>query len=363
MVLSLEEQPAVVVLTLERYNQIVAGAMPQVESKTANSNITMNKKVMVTGGAGYIGGHLVNELIKAGYEVVVLDNLSTGRRENINSKALFIEGDLADENLLWDIFAQHKFDAVFHMAASLEVEESVREPAKYFRNNVSNSINLLNVMEEVGCKKIIFSSTAAVYGVPEHSPVTENSPMRPNNPYGSSKLLVERILKYYSEYRGFQTTIFRYFNACGFDPELRILPTHQTHLIYNVMQVAKGAKPYLQVFGNDYKTFDGTCIRDYVHVLDIVLPHILALEKMNNESKFEIYNIGTGEGLSVAQVVNSASEVLNKIIPMEVGPRREGDAPETVADNAKLLHNLGYKPSHSSLENIMQTSWEVMKEM
>ena len=249
------------------------------------------------------------------------------------------------------------------MAASLEVEESVQEPLKYFRNNVVNLSNLLTAMAEAGVKKIIFSSSAAVYGEPEKNPVQENAALHPNNPYGYTKLLGERLIKYYCEFAGFSGVAFRYFNACGFDPEAKIFPTHQTHLIYNVMMVAKGVKPHLEVFGNTYDTSDGTCIRDYVHVLDIVLPHILALEKMNRKGEFRVYNIGTSHGFSVAQIANAASEVLNRIIPMEIGPKRPGDAPVTVADNTKLRTELGYELKYSSPENILTTSWEVMKDL
>ncbi len=349
MVLNLDGQPQVVVLTLDRYNQIM------------NKESIKNKelKVLVTGGAGYIGGHLVKELTEAGYQVVVLDNLSSGKRENIDPRAVFIEGDLADTNLLKDIFAANKFDAVFHMAASVEVEESVKEPQKYFDNNVSNTNKLLNAMAEAGCKKIIYSSTAAVYGESQN-PITETSPLHPSSPYGASKLLGERAIKYFCENLGFSAVVFRYFNACGFNPKAKILPTHQSHLIYNVMQVALGRKSALQVFGNSYNTLDGTGIRDYVHILDIVHPHILALNKLDG-NKFEIINIGTGKGSSVAQVINTASEVLNKIIPMEIVGKRAGDSAITVADNAKLRKDLGYELKYSDLENIIRTSWEGMK--
>jgi len=380
LLLNFQDKPAVVVLSIDRYNKIISNIKLQMSNMQNTATLAygqdtavltmprptksiIKQKVLVTGGAGYIGGHLVRELIKAGYDVVVLDNLSTGRRDNIDPKAVFVEGDLADENLLKDIFANNNFEAVFHMAASLEVEESVKEPAKYLENNLANTVKLLNAMNEAGVKKIIFSSTAAVYGEPEQIPVKETAHLRPNNPYGASKLLAERAIKYFCENLGFRAVVFRYFNACGFDITARILPTHQSHLIYKVMQVAKGAVPFLQVFGNDYPTSDGTCVRDYVHVLDIVLPHILALRKMEQFEKFEIFNIGTGRGSSVAEVVNCASENIGKIIPMEVGPRRPGDAPTTVADNTKLLNELGYQLKYSSLENMLVTSWEVIKEV
>lgn len=380
LLLNFQDKPTVVVLSIDRYNQIMSNIQLQIPNMQNTATLlygqdtavltqewpaanNVRQKVLVTGGAGYIGGHLVRELIKAGYEVVVLDNLSTGRKDNIDPKAVFVEGDLADESLLKDIFAANDFEAVFHMAASLEVEESVKEPAKYLENNLANTIKLLNAMCDGGVRKIIFSSTASVYGEPDQVPVSESAHLRPNNPYGASKLLAERVIRYFCRNLGIKAVIFRYFNACGFDTNARILPTHQSHLIYKVMQVAKGAAPYLQVFGNNYPTSDGTCVRDYVHVLDIVLPHILALEKMDDMDMFEIFNIGAGRGFSVAEVVNCASEVIGKIIPMEIGPRRAGDAPVTVADNTKLVNELGYQLKYSSLENMLSTSWEVMKDI
>lgn len=376
LILNYEDRPAVVVLTVEKYNTLLQNQESKVlsEGKIENQGVQelnqtqteipqpkVAKKVLVTGGAGYIGGHLVRELIKQGYKVLVLDNLSSGRRENLDPAAMFVEGDLADQNLLRDLFASEKFEAVFHMAASLEVEESVREPEKYFRNNVSNTANLLSAMNEAGVKKIIFSSTAAIYGEAAEVPISESSPLHPNNPYGYSKLLAERTIKYYCEFLGFSAVVFRYFNACGFDVEAKILPTHQSHLIYNVMMVAKGEKPSLTVFGNNYPTFDGTGVRDYVHVLDIALPHIEALKQMNDSTKYEVYNIGTGVGLSVAQIVNGASEILNKIIPMDISPRRSGDSAVTIADNTKLVNKLGYRPRFSDLQSIITSSWEVLK--
>jgi UDP-glucose 4-epimerase len=371
LLLNFQDKPAVVVLSIDRYN-LLLNQMQNTATMSFSEAATMTQtrpvrdfvkqKVLVTGGAGYIGGHLVRELIKAGYDVVVLDNLSTGRKDNVDPKAVFIEGDLADENLLKDVFAGNNFEAVFHMAASLEVEESVKEPLPYLQNNVANIIKLLAAMSEGNVRKIIFSSSAAVYGEPERVPIAESARVRPENPYGSNKLLSERLIKYFCEYLGFKAVVFRYFNACGFDIEARILPTHQSHLIYKVMQVAKGAQPHLEVFGNDYPTQDGTCIRDYVHVMDIVLPHILALQKMDGMDRFEIFNIGTGRGSSVAEVATCASEVIGKIIPMEVGSRRAGDPAELIADNTKLLTELGYELKYSSLENMLITSWEVMKD-
>ncbi|HVY67755.1 MAG TPA: UDP-glucose 4-epimerase GalE [Patescibacteria group bacterium] len=369
LLLNLEDKPAAVVLTVEKYNQLLhpdpenAPAMPVIVPAGRQAAPAAGESVLVTGGAGYIGAHLVHELIKAGYRVVVLDNLSSGRRENLHPEAVFVEGDLAEENLLSDLFAVHNITAVFHMAASLEVAESVREPEKYLWNNTLNTARLLRAMAAAGVRKLVFSSTAAVYGEAVQNPINETAPLHPANPYGASKLLAERLIKYYCEYAGCRAVVFRYFNACGFAADYRIRPTHESHLMYNVMQVVKGNRPHLEVFGNDYDTFDGTCVRDYVHVLDIVLPHILALRRLEEDGQpFSVYNIGTSRGSSVAEVANAASELLNKIVPMEVGPRRPGDPPVLVADNGKLLHELGYNLKYSSLDNMIKTSWAGMKD-
>ena len=226
------------------------------------------------------------------------------------------------------------------------------------KNNVQNTENLVSVMLEAGVKKIIFSSTAAVYGLLETQPIAENVVPRPNNPYGYSKLLAEKIIKYHSKYSGLQAIVFRYFNACGFGFGSEILPTHSSHLMSKILEVAKGEKPFLTVNGNTYKTSDGTCVRDYVHVLDIAKAHILGMNNFENLPNFEIFNIGTGKGVSVLEMVNSASEIFEKIIPMEIGARRVGDAVVTLADNTKITEVLGFTPSHSNLENILRTSWQ-----
>lgn len=363
LLLNFNDKPAVVVLTVEKYNQLLnnpglsASVVPSNSPTPAKKN-TEKRQVLVTGGAGYIGAHLVRRLIKSGYKVVVLDNLSTGKRENLSPDATFVEGDLSDVNLLRDIFATSHFEAVFHMAASIEVEESVKYPQKYFENNVGNTGKLLAAMEEAGIKNIIFSSTAAVYGEQQIIPITETAETRPNNPYGASKLLAEKLIEYYVNYAGFNAIVFRYFNACGCDFDGDIFATHHSHLIPIVLEVALGKRPFLPVHGGDYETFDGTCIRDYVHVLDIAEAHVLALDAIAKKPGLRIYNIGTGHGISVKQIINSAAEVLNRIIPMEIGPRRAGDAPATVADNTKLIKELGYKLQHSDLETIISTSWK-----
>lgn len=361
MILNLNSRPAAVVLTVEKYNELLGNktsaesfARQKEEIKKAGEG----RHVLVTGGAGYIGSHLVRQLLAQGYQVTVLDNLSTGKKENLDPRAKFLEGDLADLNLLYDLLSAGGFEAVFHMAASIEVEESVREPQKYFDNNVKNTTNLLKAMHETGVEKIIFSSTAAVYGEQEKMPILETAEPRPNNPYGFNKYLCENLIKYYSEFMGLKAVIFRYFNACGCDFDGAIKPTHESHLIPIVLGVAAGRKPSIMVYGDDYNTFDGTCLRDYVHVLDICRAHILALPHVGEGEKLKIYNIGTGKGLSVKEIINGAAEVLNKIIPMEIGPRRPGDAPATVADASKIFRDLGFKTEHSDIETIIKTSWK-----
>ncbi len=369
LMVNMDGKPAAVVMTVEKYNQIVSGAQnpavgpqtavlePKPEKEDYHSN--NNKKILVTGGAGYIGAHAVRELIKTGYEVVIIDNLSSGKRENIHPGAKFVEGDISDYSLLKDIFTSEKIYAVMHFAASIEVEESVREPQKYLQNNTLSTANLLAAMSEFGVNKIIFSSTAAVYGNQDIMPIEETAKVQPNNPYGYSKLLAERVIKYYSHFANFQAVIFRYFNACGCDFDGSIIPTHQSHLIPLVMEVAAKKRPEIKVYGNDYDTSDGTCVRDYVHVLDIARAHTVALEKMEGVENYRIFNIGTGRGFSVLEVIGKAAEVLNKIIPMEIAPRREGDAVVTIADNAKIKQELGFELQFSDLETIIKTSWFV----
>lgn len=381
LILNYDGRPAVVVLSVEKYNQLISESANQLISHPANEpDISfanqpisgpvsqLSQKILLTGGAGFIGAHAAYELIKEGHQVTILDNLSAGRRENISPRAKFIEGDLADINLLKDLFAGQKFDCVMHFAASVEVEESIFEPQKYFQNNALNTANLLEAMREGGVSKLIFSSTAAVYGEQERQPISETAPLRPNNPYGYSKLLAEKVIKFYCQYLGMRAIVFRYFNACGGDFEGKILPTHESHLIPKVLEVARGEKLFLTINGNDYGTPDGTCVRDFVHVLDIARAHVMALNYFSppaslfpspsaGDENFRVYNIGASRGTSVLEVVNKAAEVLNKIIPMEMGPRRAGDAAVTIADNSKIKSEMGFELRHSDLETIIQTSW------
>lgn len=371
ILLSVQEKPEAVVLTLEKYNELVSESASKQISESANKPLSQSSiqetnqsinhpikhTVLVTGGAGYIGAHVVRQLLKAGAGVVVLDNLSTGRREHVPNEAKFIEGEAGDMNLLRDIFANEHIDFVIHMAASIEVGESVEKPVEYLQNNALNTAVLLKAMEEAGVKNIIFSSTAAVYGKQEAMPIPETAPLDPNNPYAHSKYIAEQLIEYYCKFSGFRAVVFRYFNACGTDYDGVIHSAHESHLIPNVLKVARGEKAHLEVFGNDYETFDGTGVRDYVHVLDIANAHVKALGKISELDPYTVINIGTGKGFSVEQIVNCVSEVLNRIIPMEISPRRPGDAPITIADNTRMKTVLGFALEHSDLETIIKTSW------
>ncbi len=383
VILNLDNSPSAVVLSIEKYNQLISNQQSAnqqsaisesaISSSSFASNFadasldkkamedkqqSANQTILVTGGAGYIGAHLVKQLLHAGYKVVVVDNLSTGKRENVPSQAIFLEGDLADVNFLRDVFSAHNISTVVHLSASIEVEESVKEPVKYFENNVLNSAKLLLVMDEFNVRKLIFSSTAAVYGEQKQQPISETALPKPNNPYGHSKLLAEQVIEYYCTHKQFTAVVFRYFNACGADFEGNIKATHESHLLAKVMQVAHGHVAQIVVNGADYHTPDGTCVRDYVHVLDIVGAHILALNKFGELKGFEVFNIGTGQGVSVLEIINATAEYLNKMIPMQMGERRAGDAEETVADAEKIKQYLGFKPMFSDLETIVKTAYK-----
>jgi UDP-glucose 4-epimerase len=362
-----EFKPEAVVLSIEKYNQLLQNSLglgavdavrTAVEGILATGNPSpVHKNILVTGGAGYIGAHVCRELIKAGHGVTVIDNLSTGKRENIPAEVKFLEGDVKDANFLRDVFSANEIYAVVHMAADIEVEESVRAPEKYLQNNTLNTVQLLNIMNEYGVRNIIFSSTAAVYGEQEEMPVKETARLRPNNPYGYSKLMAEKMIKYYSNYLGFRSVVFRYFNACGCDFDGQVRATHESHLIPIVMEVVGGKRAVLNVYGSDYQTPDGTAVRDYVHVLDIARAHAAAVEKMEEGDSIRIYNIGTGTGLSVLEIINKASEVTNKMVPMQLQPRRAGDPPQTVADNSKIRRELGFELLYSDPETILSTAW------
>lgn len=294
-------------------------------------------QILVCGGAGYIGSHAVRELYRAGYEVLVLDNLVKGHREAIGDIPL-VEVDINDKPSLEQVFQKQKIDAVMHFAAYSLVGESVVEPAKYYHNNVLGTLNLMEVMLSYGVKRIIFSSTAAVYGEPVELPITEEHPTRPTNPYGATKLAVEGMLHWFGQAYGLNYVSLRYFNAAGADVAGDIGEDHQpeTHLIPLVLQTALGVRPEIKIFGTDYPTPDGTCIRDYIHVTDLANAHLLALEKIINEGGSAIYNLGNGSGFSVREVIQVAQEVTGKLIKVMEAERRPGDPAVLVASSEKL---------------------------
>ena len=353
--------PRFAVLPFSSYQLMKTRATPAL-SPALDSVIV--KKVLITGGAGYIGSHTVRILEEQGVEVVVYDNLSTGREKAIKNSRLIV-GDLSDRKKLSEVFSKHKFDAVIHFVAFIETEESVINPAKYYENNVVNGLNLLEAMVAHKVYKIVFSSSAAVYGEPKKQPVSEEEICQPANPYGETKYCFENILKSYGAAYGVSSVSLRYFNAAGAWPEEGLgyaIRGGNSHLIPRVLNVAAGKEREIGVFGQDYDTADGTCIRDYIHVLDLAEAHILALTKLDEESGNFVYNVGTGRGFSVLEVIDKAMEVTGKMIPMSVKERRAGDPSELVADSGLIQKELGWKPKYG-LQEILQSSWEWHKKL
>ena len=315
--------------------------------------------ILITGGAGYIGSHINKALNKAGYETIIADNLSNGYEDNVQW-GYFEEVDLKDTKQLNQIFTQNDIEGVIHCAAFISVAESVENPVMYLKNNYQNTLNLIRVMKENNVDKFIFSSTAALYGMPEKVPITEDMPLKPINPYGQSKLLVENMLKRESEEGNINYVSLRYFNASGASPDGEIGENHnpETHLIPLILDTAIGKRTTISIFGDDYDTPDGTCIRDYIHVCDLAQAHILAYEHLleNNESK--IYNLGNGEGFSVKEVIRTCKKVTKSEIPTLTEARREGDPAKLVADSQKIKSELGWKPKYNKLEDIVETAWK-----
>ncbi len=316
-------------------------------------------KIFVTGGAGYIGSHVVKLLGQHGHTVLVYDNLSTGHEWAVLSGTL-VRGDLGDRPLLEDTLKNYQPDAVMHFAASIQVEESTREPLMYYRNNVVNSINLLEAMAQTGTEYFIYSSTAATYGVPGMSPVDETAPLKPINPYGMTKVMVEKVLQDIAASKDLKYIALRYFNVAGADPDCEIGQAyrHATHLITRALRTAKGVQDKLSVFGTDYPTPDGTCIRDYIHVADLSSAHLLALMYLRQTGESDILNCGYGHGFSVLDVISVAKEVTGGNFPVEMADRRPGDPPELVADSSRLKRLTGWTALHDDLPFIIETAWK-----
>jgi UDP-glucose 4-epimerase len=314
--------------------------------------------ILVTGGAGYIGSHTVLYLKQRGEEVIVLDNLQKGHRDAVLD-AKFYKGDLKDDGILDQIFNTHHIDAVIHFAANSLVGESVEKPLEYYDNNVIGTYHLVKKMIEHGVKKIVYSSTAATYGNPVRVPIQEDDPTVPTNPYGDTKLAIEKMLKWADGAYGLKSVSLRYFNAAGADPEGRIGEDHtpETHLIPIVLQVALGQRDKVSIFGDDYPTEDGTCIRDYIHVMDLAEAHYLALQKLNNTNESGVYNLGNGKGFSVKEVIETCRKVTKRDIPVEIAPRRAGDPAVLIASSEKAKRELGWEPKYPSLEEIITHAW------
>ncbi|HKQ47986.1 MAG TPA: UDP-glucose 4-epimerase GalE [Phycisphaerae bacterium] len=320
-------------------------------------------KVLVTGGAGYVGSHCVRALLAAKHDVTVLDNLSAGHAAAVPSDARLVVGELEDIDLLEGLFSLGRFDAVMHFAAFIEVGESVLHPLRFYENNVGNSVKLLSAMEQHGVKRMVFSSTCATYGVPERMPITEDMPQRPASPYARAKLAVEWALADSAAAWGLGYVALRYFNAAGAAADGTIGEDHhpETHLIPNVLMVALGQRPHVKIFGTDYPTPDGTCVRDYVHVEDLAAAHLKAIEVVQT-GEARAYNAGTGQGATVREVVEVARKITGHAIPVEESPRREGDVPVLCADSTKIRRELGWVPRFETLEPIVASAWEWHRE-
>lgn len=316
--------------------------------------------VLVCGGAGYIGSHTVRELLDNGREVVVVDSLITGHRKAVDKRASFYWGDLSDESFLDVVFRENDIDAVIDFAAFSIVGESVTNPAKYFENNIGSTLCLLKKMNEYGVKNIVFSSTAAVYGEPENVPIVETDLTVPTNPYGESKLCVEKILKWFDNAYNLKYAVLRYFNAAGAHISGEIGEDHspETHLIPIIFEVALGKREKISIFGDDYPTPDGTCVRDYIHVSDLARAHILALDKIIAEKKSVTYNLGNGSGFSVKEVIETARKVAGCEIKCDIAARRAGDPSILIASSDKLEKELGFVPEFNTLEKIMGSAWK-----
>jgi len=317
-------------------------------------------KVLITGGAGYIGSHIVKLLGERGYELLTYDNLSTGNKWAVLYGKLVV-GDLADKEKLRRVFEEFKPDVVMHLAAYIVAPESIKEPLKYYKNNVVNTINLLEVMSEYGVNKFIFSSSAAVYGIPDNIPVSENNELKPINPYGETKVMVEKILKDLKKSKEyFRYVSLRYFNVAGADPEGKIGFAYPniTNLIIRAVKTAIGEFDKIYIYGNDHPTPDGTCIRDYIHVTDLAEAHIIALEYLLEGGESDVFNCGYGRGYSVREVIDTVKKVTKTNFTVEITGKRKGNPPVSIANNRKILSKLNWNPKYDDLEYIVKTAWE-----
>ncbi|ASA97717.1 MULTISPECIES: UDP-glucose 4-epimerase GalE [Anoxybacillus] len=315
--------------------------------------------ILVCGGAGYIGSHAVYRLIEKGERVAVVDNLQTGHRKAVHPEAIFYEGDIRHRDFLSSVFKKHEIDTVIHFAANSLVGESVKQPLAYYNNNVYGTEVLLDVMNEYGVKQIVFSSTAAVYGEPKQIPIQETDETNPESPYGETKLAMEKMMKWVNVAHGIRYISLRYFNVAGaYGTMLGEDHRPETHLIPLILQVPLRKREEIHIFGDDYDTPDGTCIRDYIHVLDLVDAHLLAVEKLRNGGESNIYNLGNGNGFSVKEVIEAARRVTGHPIPEKVVPRRPGDPARLVASSEKAKRELGWKPLYTTIEEIVASAWE-----
>ncbi len=316
--------------------------------------------ILVAGGAGYIGSHMVKDLVEHGQDVVVADNLSTGHRDAINPKAKFYEGDIRDRKFLDKIFDNENIEAVVHFAAFSIVPESMSKPLKYFDNNTGGMITLLEALRDHNIKYIVFSSTAATYGVPEHMPIKETDPQNPINPYGLSKLMMEKMMHWADKAYGIKFVALRYFNVAGAAPDGTIGEDHgpETHLVPIILQVAQGKRDELSIFGDDYNTPDGTNVRDYVHVMDLADAHILAIKYLEAGNESNAFNLGSSTGFSNKQMLEAAREVTGEPIPAKIAPRRPGDPDSLVAASDKARNVLGWDPKYDDVHDIIATAWK-----
>ena len=311
-------------------------------------------RIFVVGGAGYIGSVCAELLLDEGHGVSIFDNLTEGHRRAVDARANFIQGELADRTQIQAALSNDRPDAVMHFAANALVGESMHDPSKYFRNNICNGLNLLDSMIAASVQRIVFSSTCAIFGLPERLPIEETTPARPINPYGESKLAFEKILHWYDQIHGLKFVSLRYFNAAGATEKFGEDHRQETHLIPNVLKVALAQKPNVEIYGTDYETPDGTCIRDYIHIVDLTRAHILALGAASSAS----YNLGTGGGSSVREVIATCAKVTGRKIAVIEKPRRPGDPPQLVASSEKIKRELGWRPQFQSLDAIIESAWK-----